>query len=531
VSVLATSRAPLRLAAERVVPLGSLPDDAAMALLRQRARVAGAPEDDDDAAVRELCARLDGLPLAIELIAPRLRLLAPSDLVRRLSSLVHARSDAVDRPERQRSVRRTVEWTVDLMGGEAQALFRRLAVFEGAAPVDVIEAVCGPDLDVVEALMVLLDYSLVQRGTEGFGLVTAVREVASALLLESGEADDVRGSHAATLAELGERVDAYTATREDNRTARTLDADAWSATEWTRDHDPELYRRLVLGFARSWGLRGQLRRALEEVTRALGGESVPAAERGRLLRSRAYLLVLAENGPEAEAAAVAAMAQARDGGPEDRAKGYLVYSQVMQVRGLVAAAVEAAQAAVGYFRDLGDAPGLVRGLFEVAQTQALAGNLVKAGEAVEEAARLVDPKHYQQALQVTAHRADLAFERGDLHEAIELNAQTLDVEHNYNAWSIATMTNAFSRLGDDAATLELGAIAEAMASEMGTDVRALTQIGDAVPQAMARARARLAADVAAAAERAGREVPAGQRLVRARELAARATAATADRGR
>src|SRR5262249_42958095 len=126
--IVATSRAPLRIDGEREYPVDPLPDEDAVELFRERAPVAE-PED----AVREICRRLDGLPLAVELAAARTRLLPPAQLLERLDRalpvLTGGRRDA---PARQQTLRATIEWSYDLLSPDERTLFARLAVFAGS---------------------------------------------------------------------------------------------------------------------------------------------------------------------------------------------------------------------------------------------------------------------------------------------------------------------------------------------------------------------------------------------------------------
>ena len=132
--VLVTSRTPLRVSAEQEYRLEPLPEDDAATLFVQRARGVGR-ELTADATVAEICRRLDGLPLAIELAAARTKLLAPERLLERLGSVLPLLTGgARDAPERQRTLRATIEWSYDILDPAVQALFARLAVFAGSVP-------------------------------------------------------------------------------------------------------------------------------------------------------------------------------------------------------------------------------------------------------------------------------------------------------------------------------------------------------------------------------------------------------------
>src|SRR5215208_174464 len=185
VVVLATSRAPLHLSAEREMRVEPLPDKAAAELFVGRAAAAGRNIAVDET-VTAICRRLDNLPLAIELAAARAKLLSPAALLRRLDqALPLLVSGAIDLPERQRTLRATIEWSHDLLDPDAQAAFRRLSVFRGSFTLDAAEAITGADLDQFAAL---LDHSLLKAlGDERFFLLETLREYARERLDESGE--------------------------------------------------------------------------------------------------------------------------------------------------------------------------------------------------------------------------------------------------------------------------------------------------------------------------------------------------------
>src|SRR5215210_4074602 len=194
--LLVTSRALLRVAGERDYPVDPLPEDDAVALFRERAASAEPIE-----AVHEICRRLDGLPLAVELAAARTRLLPPSELLERLERalpiLTGGRRDA---PERQRTLKATIEWSYDLLGDEEQQLFRRLAVFAGSFTIQAAEAVCDANLETLEALV---EQSLVRRWASGrLGMLETIREYARDQLEASDQADKIARRHAEFFFEL-----------------------------------------------------------------------------------------------------------------------------------------------------------------------------------------------------------------------------------------------------------------------------------------------------------------------------------------
>jgi predicted ATPase/DNA-binding SARP family transcriptional activator len=216
--VLATSRTPLRLAGEYEYPVPplELPEPAnatfeqlaandAVRLFAARAAAVD-PEfqlDESNAtAVAEVCARLDGLPLAIELAAARSKLLPPETMSRRLDRALDLLvGGAQDLPTRQQTLRATLEWSHGLLNEDESRLFARLAVFAGGWTLDAAEAVCGDNgLDVFETLASLVDESLVRplrrpTGEPRFALLETIREYAGELLAASGEEETLRRRH------------------------------------------------------------------------------------------------------------------------------------------------------------------------------------------------------------------------------------------------------------------------------------------------------------------------------------------------
>jgi class 3 adenylate cyclase len=185
VGVLATSRIPLGLRAERVYRLDPLPCDGgnspAVRLFRDRAVVRA---DVDEASVVQLCAELDGLPLAIELAAARTSAMRPHEILGRLrGSPSVLRSRDLSLPERQRTLDRLLDWSYDLLGPDARAMLRRLTVFAGSFDLETAEFVCAGDgvmrADVPELLWTLVDSSLVvteaAAGTSRWGRVWRMR--------------------------------------------------------------------------------------------------------------------------------------------------------------------------------------------------------------------------------------------------------------------------------------------------------------------------------------------------------------------
>ena len=195
VRMLATSRAPLRVSGEHEYALDPLPQDEAVELFLQRARAVKRDVVLDDS-VAEICRRLDGLPLALELAASRMKVLDPAHLLERLDRrLPLLTGGARDAPERQQTLRATIEWSYDLLEEPLQVALRRLSVFAGSFSLEAAESVTGADFDSVAALV---DWSLVKPIADGrFFMLETIREYALERLERDDEPARVRDAHLA----------------------------------------------------------------------------------------------------------------------------------------------------------------------------------------------------------------------------------------------------------------------------------------------------------------------------------------------
>ena len=204
-AVLVTSRVPLRVEGERIFDVPPLVESDAVALFVDRA-LAVEPEFVDDGSVAELCRRLDGLPLAVELAAARVRTFPPAEVLGRideaLSLLVGGRRDA---PSRQRTLRGAIAWSVDLLDSTEQRLFAQLGVFASGCTAEAAAAVCGAD---EAGLASLVDASLLRGRVDGsrWTMLETVREYAAELLAASPERTDVERRHVDWLTRLAAEV-------------------------------------------------------------------------------------------------------------------------------------------------------------------------------------------------------------------------------------------------------------------------------------------------------------------------------------
>jgi predicted ATPase len=191
--LLVTSREPLHVTGEQEYAVSPLAHDEGVQFFLARAR-AVRPELEAEAAVSEICRRLDDLPLALELAAARVKALSPAQILERLEQrLPLLTGGARDLPERQRTLRATIEWSYELLTPAEKRLFARLAVFRAGCTLDSAEEIAEADLDTLQSLV---DKSLLRHNEGRFWMLETIREYAIERLEESGESANVRTAHA-----------------------------------------------------------------------------------------------------------------------------------------------------------------------------------------------------------------------------------------------------------------------------------------------------------------------------------------------
>ncbi|HEV7711489.1 MAG TPA: DUF4062 domain-containing protein [Asanoa sp.] len=333
VTALVTSRAPLRLADERVYPVLPLapPDsaDPAAAAASPAVRLfvgaasAAAPDfrltPENTGAVVEITRRLDGLPLAILLAAARVRLLSPAAIVAHLGDPFGLLTGgARDLPDRQRTLRDTIAWSYQLLNADERALFGRLGVFAGGWDLDAAEAVAGP-LPVLEALV---ESALVQTDGRGrFTMLETIRHYARTRLEDSREQPTVRGAHAAYYLSLAQAAEPHLNRADGPTWLRRLELEReniHAALDWFLEQDdPAHALRLLWASWAFWWRRGHIEEASRYVARIRArGELLDGPETGRALLGAGVLTFVSGQYERAEDYFLRALPFLRAGGDD-----------------------------------------------------------------------------------------------------------------------------------------------------------------------------------------------------------------------
>ena len=272
VKLLATSRARLNISAEVEYPLEPFPDDEAVEFFVERARTVRRDLREDET-VAEICRRLDGLPLALELAASRVKVLDPPLLLERLDQrLPVLTGGGRDVPERQQTLRATIDWSYRLLDEPLQTALRRLAVFAGTFSLDAAEQVAQVELEDVAALV---DWSLLKPIGDGrFLMLETIREFALEQLAESPDAEEARRRHAEVFLELAERD--LEEPEEQESWLDLVEADhdnLRAAIAWARERgEARVELRLAAALASFWHARSYLQEGLAHVREALADD-------------------------------------------------------------------------------------------------------------------------------------------------------------------------------------------------------------------------------------------------------------------
>jgi predicted ATPase len=497
--LLVTSREPLRVRDEQrvqVQPLAlpeptQIPDLAhlaaipSVALFVERAREATptfALTSDNAATIVELCRRLDGLPLALELAAARLSLLTPTALLARLERRQPLLSrGARDLPERQRTLRNTFAWSYDLLETGEQQFFRRIAVFVGGFTLEAVQGVCLPDdagtssapTDddgaVLERLAQLLDKSLVQaqQGTSGeprFVMLETIREYATEQLAASGEEVAVQARHAQYFLQLVEKAELHLycpagwegwLERLEPEDANLRVALAWCEAKQDR---VETGLRLAGALAPYWYLRGSLQegRTWLEALLARSTRSDRSVVRGRALFGAGMLAFFEGDFAAAAPQEEEALSIAREVG-DQRLIAYSgsMLGMVRVYQGDIEAARSLLEESRSLLKELGDASGEAMTFLALGFIAHRSGDLATARAHLEESLQLFQEQgDVQYTSAVLSALEVIVSAQGDQELARSLHQQSLSLLqqiHNRGALGLGqiNMGDNFHQFGEE----------------------------------------------------------------------------------
>jgi predicted ATPase/class 3 adenylate cyclase len=510
VKVLVTSREVLHVYGEQeyTVPPLTLPDQEcseplralsqyeAVELFSHRAR-AVKPDflltENNAPHVSEICARLDGLPLAIELAAARSKLLSPESMCTRLESrLKTLTGGARDLPARLQTLQAAIDWSYNLLDTDEQRLFDRLSVFQGGRSIDAVEKVCNSDLSfaVLDGLESLLNKNLLftkegKTGETRFYMLETIQEYARERLAQSEEADDFKTRHAIYFVALAECAEAELhGARQEYWYARLMDEldNIRTAFKWTLDEvDVELGARLVAALRDFLYFTGLL---LSEssawIDRVLETEGrISPAVRARTLNT--YSRVTYARGDFADGAHLArqALSLACDiNDIETCAWAYLFisihstasYDRIKELFTLT-------EEGLGLFRELNHKAGIAFGLNTVGELARLDGDYFRAGRAYEEcqAVSKETGNRRHEAISI-ANLSYVAYHEGNYNHAIDCGkkalalSNSLQMEH-MSAWFLAAIAGAIGAKGKPRLAARLLAASERQLEIIGASTQ------------------------------------------------------------
>ncbi len=358
-------------------------------------------------AIAEICARLDGLPLAIELAVARIKLLTPQTLLARLGQQFAVLTGGPhDTPARQQTLRKTIDWSYDLLEEDEKRLFRRLAVFVGGCTLEAAGAVCNADQDLAEDVLDgvarLVDKSLLQQQAEVDGeprllLLETIREYALERLEASGEAEAMRRQHATFFLQLSEESFPKMNSAEQSTWFKRLEADhdnLRAALRWTLERKPQMGLRLAgvlsSGFWVSCNHESEGRSWLEQVLAQPDAEARTLA-RAKALRGLGLLAFNQGDFPEAQRLLEESVSISREigaAGKFDLAGALTTLAFVALLQGNPGDTRELTEESLRLFQELGVAWGAALALCHLGKATAELGDPRAARSLLEESAAL-----------------------------------------------------------------------------------------------------------------------------------------------
>jgi predicted ATPase/class 3 adenylate cyclase len=438
--VLATSRSALRLVGEheyQVPPLEIPRSDAdldvalsseAVSLFVERAKAVRPSFELTRAEVPtvvEICSRLDGLPLALELAAARTKLLTPSALLARLDRhLQLLTGGGADRPERQQTLRATIEWSYTLLDASEQGLFRRFSTFMGGCTLEAAEAVLteeeGDPVDIFEGVSSLLDKSLLAQAAgatveDRLRMLRTVRDFAFEELIGTGEADAVRLRHARYFCELAETADRELSGEHENDWLLRLDAEYGNM-------------RAALG----WLLESEASADADRAHIALR----LAGALGRFWYRRARLI-------EGSRWLEEAIRQDPGGLPSERAKALYALGVLLEERSQQTRSAELFNEALAVYRTVGDTRRIATTLNSLGVATSALGRFDEGRASLQESLAIKEELGDEEGVATSlGNLAVLAMEEGDLDSSEELFLRSIELSRRIqDGWGVAISTS------------------------------------------------------------------------------------------
>jgi predicted ATPase/serine/threonine protein kinase len=405
--------------------------------------------------IAEICARLDGLPLAIELAAARIKLLSVSALRSRLASRLQLLTGgARDLPARQQTLRHAIDWSYDLLTEPEQKLFRRLSVFLGGCTLEAVEAVCDTKqdlgVDVLDGMSSIVDKSLIRQteqadGESRFVMLETIREYALIKMAECGEQAMTRRAHAAYCLVLAEEGAAENIGANQSVSLERFEVEHdnfRAALDWlTETRNAEWGLRLGVALFRFWEMREHLSEGRDRLGKLLQleGASAPGDARVRALFAAGVLA--AEQGDFAASDSLfkESLQIARSiGDKQSIAVSLNALALNARDSGDLPASRALSEESLALWREIHDLPAVARGLSNLANVVKLQGDFAYAGALSQESlaifSQLGDGIGYAWALN---HQGDVARDQGDSVAARILFEQSLASFRELNdSWGI-----------------------------------------------------------------------------------------------
>jgi tetratricopeptide (TPR) repeat protein len=398
------------------------------------------------ATIAHICARLDGLPLAIELAAARIKVLSPLALLARLSRPLDTLTGGPrDLPNRQQTLYNTIAWSYHLLTDGEQRLFARLAIFRGGCSLEAVEAVCSDGLSVavLDGLGSLVNKNLIQRivlpdGELRFGALETIREFARERLTTSGEAAMLARGHAEYFVDLAERAEPELRQAQQGRWLRRLETEhdnLWAALKWSLGgEDATLGVRLAGALGVFWTTYGHSAEARQWTDLSLNQlDTVPTQYHASLLITAGRIALPLSDLDAAQRSFDQALQVSRTLGDAPNIAWALIYKGYTLMQE-TEAALAMAEEGLALFRELAHQPGIAQALNILGELARFAGDDPRARQAYEEC--LIVSKRTGETRRVCCMFGDLTFlaqHDGEYERAKELAEQGLQIAVEINS--------------------------------------------------------------------------------------------------